>query len=109
MAQGFVAGQNADGRIELFSIGSDGGIYHTWITATGTWSNWTSMSGTNGIGLLDPNLVVGNTNDGRLQVFGVNSSGTVYSNWQEKPGGVWNNSWTSFNNSSSLTFYRGQH
>lgn len=108
MTPGFVSGQNANGRFELFSVGSDGNIYHAWITSRGTWGNWESITGTNGTGLLNPNLVVGNTNDGRLQVFGVNSSGTVYSNWQGRPGDSWNGSWTSFGNSSGLAFYKDQ-
>ena len=106
MTPGFVAGQNADGRFELFSVGSDGNIYHIWKTASGTWSNWSDISGTNGMRRLNHDLVVGNTNDGRLQVFGVSSSGTVYSNWQGRPGGSWNSSWTSLANTSGLEFYK---
>jgi len=31
--------------------------------------------------------------DGRLEVFGVASSGTIWHTWQTQPGGTWVGSW----------------
>src|SRR5919108_558950 len=37
-------GQNADGRLEVFTIGSDGALWHIWqTTPNGIWSNWASL------------------------------------------------------------------
>jgi hypothetical protein len=98
---GFVAGQNANGRFELFGVGADSNLYHTWITTGGTWNgSWTSLSSPTGG--LQPQLMVGNTNDGRLQVFGmaIASPNDIWTNWQESISGSWNG-WTDFGSSSS--------
>ena len=105
---GFVAGENADGRLELFGTDSGGTVYNVWITPDGSWNNrWVSIGGP--AGGLDPSLVVGNTNDGRLQVFGVAASepSDIWSNWQSTPGGGWQRSWADFGG-SDLVFYHGQ-
>ena len=37
--------QNADGRLEVFAIGTDGALWHIWqATPGGAWSNWASLS-----------------------------------------------------------------
>ena len=37
---------NADGRLELFATGNDGGVYHAWQTApNGIWSGWAAIPG----------------------------------------------------------------
>jgi hypothetical protein len=106
---GFVAGQNDTGRFELFGVGSDTNVYHMWITSAGAWTtSWANISG-GPTGGFEPHLVVGNTNDGRLQVFGVceTSPYDVYSNYQQTAGGAWQSSWASFS-SGGLIFYHGQ-
>jgi hypothetical protein len=106
---GFVAGQNDTGRFELFGVGSDTNVYHMWITSAGTWTtSWANISG-GPTGGFEAHLVVGNTNDGRLQVFGVceTSPYDVYSNYQQTAGGAWQSSWASFS-SGGLIFYHGQ-
>ncbi|WP_263366442.1 hypothetical protein [Edaphobacter bradus] len=108
---GFVAGQNANGRFELFGVGSDANVYHMWITSSGTWnSNWVTITGNVPAGGFDPHLMVGNTNDGRLQVFaiGKNSPSDIYTNWQASISGSWTN-WADFGSATSgLTFFTGQ-
>ena len=39
-------GRNADGRLEVFARGADGGIWHKWQTAPNNgWSGWASLGG----------------------------------------------------------------
>jgi hypothetical protein len=98
---GFVAGQNANGRFELFGVGADSNLYHTWITAGGTWNgSWQSLSSPTGG--LQSQLMISNTNDGRLQVFGMAaaSPNDIWTNWQESISGSWNG-WSDFGSTSS--------
>ncbi len=111
---GFAVGQNASGAFEVFAVATDGNVYHVWTTTTSgtSWnSGWSNLGGA----AMDPHLVVGNTNDGRLQVFGVSTStgtnGTIYSNWQTTDGGNWNGWYSTGNNSGGipgLRLYKGQ-
>jgi hypothetical protein len=66
----------ADGRNEVFVIGTDGSLYHIWQTnLTGAWSGWYSH-GNPGAALFDhPEIAY--PSDGRLIVFAV-SNGEVY-------------------------------
>jgi len=36
---------NADGRLEVFAVGFDGVVYHSWQTTTGIWSGWAALPG----------------------------------------------------------------
>ena len=38
-------GRNGDGRLELFAVGADGNLWHSWQTAASsdTWSEWASL------------------------------------------------------------------
>jgi hypothetical protein len=39
-------GQNADGRLEVFACGGNGGLWHIWQTTPGGgWSSWASLGG----------------------------------------------------------------
>ncbi len=109
--QGFVAGQNANGRFELFGVGSDTNLYHMWVTTNGNWTaNWVTIANNAPAGGFDPHLMVGNTNDGRLQIFaiGKNSPNDLFTNWQGSISGAWTN-WADYGSSTSgLIFYPGQ-
>src|SRR5690349_9625541 len=38
---------NVDGRLEVFDVGSDGALWHTWqFTPNGPWSEWASLGST---------------------------------------------------------------
>jgi hypothetical protein len=105
---GFVVGQDSNGNFEVLGVqtgAATGAVYD--ITST--------SSDTIGTQAQNPNLVVSNRLDGRLQAFGVDASGNVYSNWQTTTGGAWQSDWTNdFSNVSSsgaftaMSFYQGQ-
>lgn len=86
-----VAAKNADGRIEAFTVGSDGALWHIWQTAPGNgWGNWFS-SGKPAAGLSGAFIppTVSRNADGRLEVFANGSDGELYHIWQHTPGGTW--------------------
>ncbi len=106
---GFVVGQNNDGKLVLFGIavgehdqdrdGDNRGRYRgeqdVWTiaqeSAGGDFTgNWTDLGGS-GI----DRLSVGNTLDGRVQLFGTGYDNQVWSDWQETSGGQWNG-WIDF-------------
>jgi len=100
---GFVVGQNKDGRLVVFGVGSHGhddwnrendlhsnrGGGEVWSieqrTAGGSFEHWADLGGAN----INPKLVVGNTVDGRIQLFGIGRNRGVWSNWQSTDGHNW--------------------
>jgi hypothetical protein len=103
---GFVAGQNADGTLALFAAQKQGGgngnspqvtevFTMAQLTPGGLWGPWTELGATP----LGSDLVVGNTQDGRIQVFGIGGNGDVWSDWQasQPPASPWNG-WSDFGN-----------
>ena len=89
-----VVGTNADGRLELFTVGRDvaqNEAWHIWqdpAMPTG-WSAWESLGGSPG------GLDVGQNADGRLELFATLGDGTpggptgVLHRWQTSPNGGW--------------------
>src|SRR5215210_7196619 len=76
------AGQNRDGRLEVFGTASDDSVWHIWQTSpNGGWGLWESLQE----GALR-NLAVGQNQDGRLEVFGTASDDSVWHIWQLEPG-----------------------
>src|SRR6266704_2217579 len=72
-------GRNADGRLEIFVLGSNHVLYHNWQTApNGGWSNVWYNEGGSWLG--DP--AVGQNADGRLQIFVVGADHALYTKWQ---------------------------
>jgi hypothetical protein len=75
-------GRNADGRLEIFALGSDRALWHNWQTAPNSgWAGWSSFGG-----FLGTNPAVGVNLDGRLEVF-INSTHI----WQLAPSSGWSN------------------
>src|SRR5437660_11854760 len=66
-------GQNADGRLEVFTIGSDGTLWHIWqTTPDNPWSNWASLDKPTNTSV--PTMPgVGKNADGRLEVLDIGS------------------------------------
>ncbi|HEX4759026.1 MAG TPA: hypothetical protein VH308_13635 [Terracidiphilus sp.] len=110
---GFTVGQNANGTLEIFGVeqtgppgsnnlstGSSG--LGAWtiaqLTPGGSWGNWLNLGGT-----VNPSLVVGNTQDGRIQLFTTGSNGDVWSDWQTSASGSTWSGWTDFGG-NGLTF-----
>ncbi|MCU0269451.1 MAG: hypothetical protein MUF83_12510 [Acidimicrobiales bacterium] len=85
-----VVARNADGRQEVFVIGPDGRVRHSWqLAPNGSWSTWRVLGGS-----LSGGLSVITSADGRLELFGRGTDGTVQHSWQGSPGGLWS-TWTS--------------
>lgn len=81
-----VVGQNADGRLELFTLGTDGAAWHVWqVAAGGAWAAWTALGQPAGTSIV--NLALGTNADGRLDLFGTALDGALWHTWQEAGGG----------------------
>ncbi len=78
---------NADGRLELFAVGTGGALYHSWqITPGGNWSDWVNEDGHSAL-TAGPALILDPV--GRLELFIVGMEGAVYMKQQVVPGGGW--------------------
>jgi predicted phage baseplate assembly protein len=79
------AASNADGRLELFTLGTDNALWHIWQVAPNDgWSSWASLGGVLPVG---SSLTAGRNQDGRLEVFGIGMDGAVWHNAQLTAGG----------------------
>jgi hypothetical protein len=88
---------DADGRLDVFSQRTGGGIWHSYQPAPnkGPYSAWTYLGSVPGVGLLGP--TVGRNKDGRLEVFAVGAEDqAIYRTAQTDPAkNTWANVWTS--------------
>ncbi|HEV2069138.1 MAG TPA: S8 family serine peptidase [Acidimicrobiales bacterium] len=85
-----------DGRLEVYALGSDGAIWHSWqTTPNGGWSGWDSLGGS-----CTDSPAVGSNSDGRLEVFVRWQDGTLHRNWQRVPG--WGVSWAGWHRTGDL-------
>jgi hypothetical protein len=85
-----VVGQNQDGRLEVFGIGSDGGLWNNYQTMpnSSSWSGWADMGKPSG--LLLGTAAVGRNQDGRLEVAAIASDGALWHRYQPVPNkGPW--------------------
>lgn len=88
-----VVAPNADGRLELFAIGSPEGIVHAWqVVPNGGWSPQASLGSPSGVFVTSP--AVGRNADGRLAVFASGSDGAVWQVAQTAANNGWG-SWSS--------------
>ena len=86
---------NADGRLTLFVRDNDGGLWsqtQIQVSASDDWSGWVS-EGTAGGGFFD-HPVVGNSADGRLELFLTGRDGSIWHKWQTAASNGWS-SWVS--------------
>ncbi len=86
---GFGVGINTDGRLEMFGVVGDTSLWHVWQDEPGSrWHAWSSLGGS-----WEPQLVIGNNQNGAIQVFGIGTgSKDVWSIYQTTPGGSWGTS-----------------
>ncbi|MBZ5562351.1 MAG: hypothetical protein LAP13_08010 [Acidobacteriia bacterium] len=83
-------GNNADGRIEVFVTGNDGGIYHIWQTSPSNgWGSWAQLQSALPGVQLDGLGAVTNNADGRFQVFFIGSDGALWTMAQSSPSNGW--------------------
>ncbi|HVB23412.1 MAG TPA: CHAP domain-containing protein [Ktedonobacteraceae bacterium] len=80
-----VAVKNIDGHMEVFMVGSDGQLYHTWEDQNGNWQGWQSLGGN-----WPGQPAIGVNGDGSLEIFIVGDQGsngaTLFHAWQQTPG-----------------------
>lgn len=78
-------GQNADGRLEVFVIGTDSAVWHNWqVSAGGAWSGWASLGG-----IVTSQPVVYSNFDSRLEIFARGTDSAIWHNWQVAPNDGW--------------------
>ncbi len=71
---GLAVGRNADGRLEVFGLGSEGALYHAYETSVGgSWSGWYGLEGWQ----LQGPVATANDADGRLEVYVVGGTDHV--------------------------------
>jgi len=85
--------RNADGRLEVFVLGGNGGVWHKWqTTPNGSWTpEWISLGGVD----IRGTPAVSRNADGRLEVFVLGGNGGVWHKWQTTPNGSWTPEWIS--------------
>jgi hypothetical protein len=88
--------RNSDGRLQVFVVGTDNQLYTLAQTSPGssTWSSsWTSLGGSLRANT-DPTVI--SNNDGRLQVFVIDTNNAITYKSQTSPGSsTWSTSWLS--------------
>jgi hypothetical protein len=83
-------GMNADGRLEVFAIGTDNSVWHIWQTRAGSgpWSNWASLGGTATSGPWTWSRLSGYSD---MYVYVVGADGNYWERHQTSPGCCWSN------------------
>jgi hypothetical protein len=98
---GFTVGQDANGCLAIFGVeqtgprGSKPQAGTAWsltqLTPGGGWGDWLKLGG-----VVNSSLVVSNTLDGRIQLFGTGPDGDTWSNWQTAASGTTWSGWADF-------------
>jgi hypothetical protein len=82
---GLTAIRNRDGRLEIFTRGTDRALWHQWQTAPNNgWSGWASMGGA-----ITGRNVVASNQDGRIELFARGLDGALWHQWQTAPNNGW--------------------
>jgi serine protease len=89
LASGPAVGVNADGRIEVFALGTDNRVWHIVQTAanSATWTDWEPLH-TDGFPRgrrLEGEIAVGTNDNGRVELFTRADDGTIWHIWQNAP------------------------
>ena len=107
-AQQIAVGQNADGRLEIFYVGTNNDLYHNWQLVPANWNQPTTVNDWAGETRF-PNdsaqqIAVGQNADGRLEIFYVGTNSDLYHNWQTSsaPGFGSNSNQLLFNNCNPI-------
>jgi len=86
-AKQVAAAENADGRLELFYVGTNNDLYHNWQTAPNSvfWNGEVHFANDSA-----KQIAVARNADGRLEIFYVGTNNDLYHNWQTEPNSaVW--------------------
>ncbi|MFE2757018.1 hypothetical protein ACFXGA_33985 [Actinosynnema sp. NPDC059335] len=84
------AARNADGRLEVFGIGTDKAMFHIWQSPSGGWSGWATLGG----GFNGP-PTVSLTSYGGIVVRAPGLDNRYYYRYQTAPNCCWSSGWTS--------------
>ncbi|MFJ4927185.1 TIGR03767 family metallophosphoesterase [Streptomyces sp. NPDC088736] len=90
--------RNLDGRLALFGTNPDGMLWRRFETApaAGTWQGWSQMPTRLGTTTLRMRHVCAERNgSGRIELFAVDSTGTLYHSTQNDPSGTTWSAWES--------------
>jgi acylphosphatase len=80
-----VASRNQDGRLEVFGVGTDNGLWHKWQTTPGgAWSGWASLGG---VITCEPEAA--RNADGRIELFARGTDNALWHKWQTAPSNGW--------------------
>ena len=82
-AKELAIGNNADGRIELFYVGTSDQLFHRVQLGTGGWS------GEIAFGVAGRDIAVGRNSDGRLELFFTDTADAIHHAWQTAPNASW--------------------
>ncbi len=82
---------SSDGRLEVFAVGADGGLWHTWQTALSNgWNGPPILHGHPAGTALVGSPAIAASSDGRLEVFAVGADGGLWHTWQTALSNGWN-------------------
>ena len=104
-SHGLAVGANADGRLELFYVGTNSNLYHNWQTAPNSlfWAGEVHFADNSA-----KQIAVARNADGRQEIFYVGTNNDLYHNWQTAPNSeVWAGE-TRFANNSAQQIAVGQ-
>lgn len=94
-----------DGRLQLWAVAGDGGLYSTRRNRTepenSAWEPWSNFLGEVGAlpqGVVPQQVAAAPLSDGRLQLWAVSGQGGLYSTWQlnTDPNATWAGPWHDF-------------
>jgi len=77
--------QNADGRLEIFYVGTNNDLFHNWQLEPGVSDPWNWAGETRFPGDSAKQIAVAQNADGRLEIFYVGTNNELYHNWQMIP------------------------
>lgn len=81
---------NADGRAELYTVGGDGSVYHSYeTTSAGVWSGWESLFSPTGGGVPQGTPQVQLNTNGTLELVVPTTNGTLWHIFQNAPSSAW--------------------
>src|SRR5207253_4900724 len=73
------AAKEADGRVEVFAVGSDNSVWHITQATSGTWGGWQALGG------WARQIGVAANADGHLEVFAVGADFALWHRGQAAP------------------------
>ncbi len=101
------AASNHDGHLEVFAVGADGAVWHTWQTSpNGPWfPGWASLGQPEGVSFAFPQqgvIHVEQNQDGRLEVFVTGDDGNMWHIFQAVRDANWVDQWESLGRPDGL-------